>query len=586
MSGLRLLSFSGDGGLLNAFTTVQTDAGTSPTASGASTLTLTSTDGTLTITGNSGTNTVNFSVNGTNVGGFTTGSVIFADSLGTLGQDNASFFWDDTNNALSLGRNNLPAGHSFASARGSTEVVGTVSNSSAGTTVTGVGTLFLTTFQQGDLITMNGETRTVLSVSSNTSLTTDAWTGANSGVSYTATSLGAGRISTTASGTTVTGSNTAFLAQFAVGDTLKANGETRTVASVASNTSMTTDAWTNNNTNINYEVFKKLLFGISKGGNFYFGNNPGNGFGGAGPLWRGSYDIVDGGTAQGLNVNVTNAQTAISSSTSNQLVAGSYTGTVGARNINNWTSNFALSGVSGTATINSGAAGTIDSAKAGRFNSTNSSSSATITNAYGVIAFDNFSNSGTITNTYGFYCGDLTTGTQTNTPYSFYASDANAIGFYSAGKVGINATAPTSMLDVVASGSSVIGHIVKGASSQSADLQEWQNSSGTVLLSVSSAGNLTFVANNIATDTTTGTKIGTATTQKFGFYNATPVVQQTDGANLTNNVTSGGTTDTIANYTDLIIYANDAAAIRNDIYQLARKIKIIGDALRTYGLLS
>lgn len=93
-------------------------------------------------------------------------------------------------------------------------------------------------------------------------------------------------------------------------------------------------------------------------------------------------------------------------------------------------------------------------------------------------------------------------------------------------------------------------------------------------------------AKDIATGTTTGTKIGTATTQKIAFYNSTPVVQQTDGAALTNSVTSGGTTDTIANYTDLTLYANDSAAIRNNIYQLARKVKIIGDALRTYGLLS
>jgi hypothetical protein len=40
-------------------------------------------------------------------------------------------------------------------------------------------------------------------------------------------------------------------------------------------------------------------------------------------------------------------------------------------------------------------------------------------------------------------------------------------------------------------------------------------------------GLLTLSAQNIATDTTTGTKIGTATTQKIGFYNATPVVQPT-----------------------------------------------------------
>lgn len=38
-------------------------------------------------------------------------------------------------------------------------------------------------------------------------------------------------------------------------------------------------------------------------------------------------------------------------------------------------------------------------------------------------------------------------------------------------------------------------------------------------------GNLGLNAVNIVTDTTTGTKIGTATTQKLGFFNATPIVQ-------------------------------------------------------------
>lgn len=102
-------------------------------------------------------------------------------------------------------------------------------------------------------------------------------------------------------------------------------------------------------------------------------------------------------------------------------------------------------------------------------------------------------------------------------------------------------------------------------------------------------GNLDFSASdttNFVLGTTTGTKIGTSTSQKIGFYNATPVVQQTDGAALTNNVTSGGSTDVIANFTDLSTYANDAATIRNNMYQLARKLKIVDDALRTYGLLS
>ena len=47
-------------------------------------------------------------------------------------------------------------------------------------------------------------------------------------------------------------------------------------------------------------------------------------------------------------------------------------------------------------------------------------------------------------------------------------------------------------------------------------------------------GGLTLAdANDIAVGTTTGTKIGTATTQKLGFYNATPVVQPTAVADAT-----------------------------------------------------
>ena len=91
---------------------------------------------------------------------------------------------------------------------------------------------------------------------------------------------------------------------------------------------------------------------------------------------------------------------------------------------------------------------------------------------------------------------------------------------------------------------------------------------------------------NIIVGGTTGSKIATATTQKLGFWNKSPAIQPTNGVNLTNNVTSGGTDDTIANYTDLSTYANDAAAIRNDIYQLAKKLKVVNDALRTIGLMS
>lgn len=74
---------------------------------------------------------------------------------------------------------------------------------------------------------------------------------------------------------------------------------------------------------------------------------------------------------------------------------------------------------------------------------------------------------------------------------------------------------------------------------------------------------------------------------KISFFGATTVVKQTGPVlNLTNNITAGGTDGTFANFTDLTIYANDAAAIRNDLYQLARSVKFNSDALRAYGLLT
>jgi hypothetical protein len=70
---------------------------------------------------------------------------------------------------------------------------------------------------------------------------------------------------------------------------------------------------------------------------------------------------------------------------------------------------------------------------------------------------------------------------------------------------------------------------------------------------------------------------------QIGFFAVTPVVRQTVTA-LTNNVTSGGTSDQVDNWTDLTTYATDAAAIRNAVYQLARKVSQLEVALSNYGL--
>ena len=114
--------------------------------------------------------------------------------------------------------------------------------------------------------------------------------------------------------------------------------------------------------------------------------------------------------------------------------------------------------------------------------------------------------------------------------------------------------------------STTVGLTVKGGSTTpsnpSGDLQQWQNSAGTVLAAVRDQWNgtakfvvdhlaaaessaITFGAGfnlndalNIGVGTTTGTKIGTATTQKIGFYNATPVAQGASVADATDAATA------------------------------------------------
>lgn len=58
------------------------------------------------------------------------------------------------------------------------------------------------------------------------------------------------------------------------------------------------------------------------------------------------------------------------------------------------------------------------------------------------------------------------------------------------GKVGINQMTPLAGLHIESPSTSVKGIIVKGLAGQSANLQEWQDSSGTVLTAVDKAGNV------------------------------------------------------------------------------------------------
>lgn len=70
-------------------------------------------------------------------------------------------------------------------------------------------------------------------------------------------------------------------------------------------------------------------------------------------------------------------------------------------------------------------------------------------------------------------------------------------------------------------------------------------------------------AKNIILDTTTGTKIATATNQKLGFWNAAPIVQPTTAVAAATRVGGGGTTLTDSDTFDGYTLAQVVKALRN-----------------------
>jgi hypothetical protein len=125
-------------------------------------------------------------------------------------------------------------------------------------------------------------------------------------------------------------------------------------------------------------------------------------------------------------------------------------------------------------------------------------------------------------------------GTVTNA-YDFYGANASGKN-YLAGFLSVGVDANTAQFQVNTGSSSRVAAIIKGAASQSANLLELQSSAAAVLASVSAAGLGTFAglsitdATNIAFSATTGSKIGTATTQKLAFHNSTPTIQRAGAA--------------------------------------------------------
>jgi hypothetical protein len=88
--------------------------------------------------------------------------------------------------------------------------------------------------------------------------------------------------------------------------------------------------------------------------------------------------------------------------------------------------------------------------------------------------------------------------------------------------------------------------------------------SSTAQWTITSGGDLQAQdGENIIVGSTTGTKIGTATTQKLGFWNATPIVQPTTAVAAATRVGGGGTTVTDTDTFDGYTIAQVVKALRN-----------------------
>jgi hypothetical protein len=150
----------------------------------------------------------------------------------------------------------------------------------------------------------------------------------------------------------------------------------------------------------------------------------------------------------------------------------------------------------------------------------------------------------------------------------------------SAGSLTISATASSSAGAITFCGTGTTAKATLLAASNTL-----QGNGGFAVQGGAASGNALTLTGSSANNPTAKVSIA-GSAEMLAFFGQTGAVRQASGENLTNNVTTSGTTGTIADFTDLATYANDATIIRADIYQLSRKLKQVNDALRSYGILT
>ena len=133
---------------------------------------------------------------------------------------------------------------------------------------------------------------------------------------------------------------------------------------------------------------------------------------------------------------------------------------------------------------------------------------------------------------------------------------------------------------------SVIIDASDGTEDGQLNLQVMDGGTLTTQISVDANAITLGAAVNFVFNTSTGTKIGTATTQKLAFFNATPVVQQSAIANITSTASSG----TLPTANGSITIANAASATTTELLEfcveLESKLESVLAVLRTFGLIA
>lgn len=160
-------------------------------------------------------------------------------------------------------------------------------------------------------------------------------------------------------------------------------------------------------------------------------------------------------------------------------------------------------------------------------------------------------------------------------PFSFATSDIQAMQISTTGKVSIGqgTGSPTYALHIA-------------PTSGQTDLQTFWCQNAT--LTTGKTGGFFVAGSGQGTAAILTVHDGTNPIHQFcsarlGFFAATPAVQQTLAA-LTNSITSGGSANTLTDWTNLTVYATDAAAIRNAVYQLGQQVVGLQNVIKTFGL--